>query len=77
MKYYAPESDRSIRYDDPESGVNWGIENPILSKKDLNHHYLRIVMQIYFKIHGYWRNGHLDRDVMNKLEEINFDIIAP
>jgi dTDP-4-dehydrorhamnose 3,5-epimerase len=34
-EYYAPEYDRSIRYDDPEIGVDWGIENPILSDKDL------------------------------------------
>lgn len=35
-EYYSPESDRSIRYDDPEIGVDWGIEDPILSEKDLN-----------------------------------------
>lgn len=32
---YSPECDRSIRFDDPEIGVEWGIENPILSQKDL------------------------------------------
>lgn len=31
---YAPLLDRSIRFDDPELGVNWGIDNPILSAKD-------------------------------------------
>lgn len=35
-EYYSPENDRSIRYDDPEIGVDWGIEDPILSEKDLN-----------------------------------------
>ena len=35
-EYYSPENDRSIRFDDPEIGVDWGIENPILSDKDLN-----------------------------------------
>lgn len=35
-EYYSPENDRSIRYDDPEIGVAWGIEDPILSEKDLN-----------------------------------------
>lgn len=34
--YYDHESDRSIRFDDPEIGVNWGIENPVLSDKDRN-----------------------------------------
>jgi len=33
--YYSPEHDRSIRFNDPELGVDWGIENPILSEKDL------------------------------------------
>ena len=40
-EFYSPECDRSIRFDDPEIGVNWGIENPILSEKDLNAPLLR------------------------------------
>lgn len=35
-EYYSPENDRSIIFDDPEINVNWGIDNPILSDKDLN-----------------------------------------
>jgi len=35
-EYYSPENDRSIRFDDPEINVDWGIENPILSEKDIN-----------------------------------------
>lgn len=35
-EYYSPECDRSIKFDDPEIGVDWGINNPILSEKDLN-----------------------------------------
>jgi len=31
---YSPEHDRSIRWNDPEIGVAWGISNPILSEKD-------------------------------------------
>lgn len=31
---YAPETDRNIIWNDPEIGVEWGIENPILSAKD-------------------------------------------
>lgn len=34
-EYYAPECDRCIRFDDPEIGVDWMIESPILSDKDL------------------------------------------
>lgn len=32
--YYDKESDRSIHFNDPEIGVNWENENPILSEKD-------------------------------------------
>ena len=35
-RFYAPENDRSIRYDDPDLGVIWNVENPILSQKDIN-----------------------------------------
>ena len=31
---YNFESEGSIRWNDPEIGVNWGIENPIVSEKD-------------------------------------------
>ena len=34
-EYYAPDCDRSIRYDDPEIGVAWGDISPVLSDKDL------------------------------------------
>ena len=33
--YYSKENDRSVRFDDDEIGVDWGISNPILSQKDL------------------------------------------
>lgn len=32
--FYAPETEGSIIWNDSEIGVNWGIENPILSAKD-------------------------------------------
>ena len=32
--YYAPEADGGIRWNDPEIGVEWGVENPILSAMD-------------------------------------------
>lgn len=34
--FYAPEADGGIRWNDPEIGVDWGVENPILSQKDEN-----------------------------------------
>lgn len=38
---YAPEADRNIRWDDPEIGVDWGIDTPVLSPKDQNAPLLR------------------------------------
>ncbi|MBQ6266913.1 MAG: dTDP-4-dehydrorhamnose 3,5-epimerase [Clostridia bacterium] len=32
--FYAPANDRSIRWNDPAIGVDWGIDDPILSQKD-------------------------------------------
>jgi dTDP-4-dehydrorhamnose reductase/dTDP-4-dehydrorhamnose 3,5-epimerase len=40
-EYYSPEFDRSIRYDDPDIGVNWGDIEPVLSAKDLNAPFLK------------------------------------
>lgn len=34
--YYNKEADRSIRWDDPELKIDWGITDPILSDKDEN-----------------------------------------
>ena len=34
--FYSPENDRSVRFDDPAIGVDWGVTNPVLSQKDLN-----------------------------------------
>ena len=33
---YSPENDRSIRYDDPQIGIDWGMKELILSDKDKN-----------------------------------------
>lgn len=32
---YSKEHDRGIRFDDPAIGVIWGIDNPVLSQKDM------------------------------------------
>lgn len=39
--YYAPEADGGIRWNDPEIGVAWGVQEPILSAKDKKHPFLR------------------------------------
>lgn len=33
---YNKESDRSVRFDDPQIGVDWGVSDPVLSDKDKN-----------------------------------------
>ncbi len=33
---YAPESERAIRWNDPELNIDWGTDSPILSEKDKN-----------------------------------------
>lgn len=41
-EYYSPEHDRSIRWDDPEIGIDWPLDGePIVSEKDANAPYLR------------------------------------
>lgn len=39
--YYAPEADGGIRWNDPDIGVDWGVENPILSAKDEKNPFLK------------------------------------
>jgi len=34
--YYSPEHDRAILWSDPEIGIDWGIDDPIVSEKDRN-----------------------------------------
>lgn len=38
--YYAPEADAGIRWNDLDIGVEWGVENPILSEKDKKNPFL-------------------------------------
>ena len=45
--YYAPEADGGIRWNDPEIGVDWGIENPILSEKDKKNPFLSELGEVF------------------------------
>ncbi len=40
-RFYSPEHDRCIRYDDRDIGVQWGVESPLLSDKDARAPYLK------------------------------------
>ncbi|MDM8533941.1 dTDP-4-dehydrorhamnose reductase [Clostridiaceae bacterium HSG29] len=77
-EYYAPECDRSIRFNDLEIGIDWGIEDPILSEKDLKAPLLKdsdVDFSLKFMVTG--RNGQLGYDVMMRLKEMEFEVIAP
>ncbi len=45
--YYAPEADAGIRWNDPDIGVEWGIENPILSEKDKKNLFLKDCKKLF------------------------------
>ena len=45
--YYAPEADAGIRWNDPEIGVEWGVENPILSEKDKKNPLLKDCKELF------------------------------
>jgi dTDP-4-dehydrorhamnose reductase/dTDP-4-dehydrorhamnose 3,5-epimerase len=77
-EYYAPECDRSIRFDDSEIGVNWGIDDPILSEKDLKAPLLKdsdVDFSLKFMVTGV--NGQLGHDVVLQLKKNNLDFVAP
>lgn len=40
-RYYCPEEEAGIRWDDPDLNIQWGIQSPILSDKDRNNPFLR------------------------------------
>ena len=39
--YYSPCNEHCIRWDDPDIGIDWKIDNPIVSDKDLNGLFLK------------------------------------
>lgn len=77
-EYYSAECDRSIKYDDTEIGVEWGVQNPILSQKDFDAPYLNesdVDFKMKFMVTGV--EGQLGHDVVQKLRELNLDVVAP
>ena len=43
--YYNPASEFSVRWDDPEIGIAWNVESPLLSQKDINAPLLKDIPQ--------------------------------
>jgi len=76
-EYYSPECDRSIRFDDPEIAVEWEIDKPIISEKDLKAPLLKdsdVDFSLKFLVTGV--NGQLGHDVVLKLNEMNCQVIG-
>ncbi len=40
-EYYAPECDCGIRWNDPDIGVDWKVDSPVLSQKDINSKFIK------------------------------------
>lgn len=76
-EYYSKEHDRSIRFDDPEIGIEWGVKEPILSEKDLTAPLLKDSdANFSIKVLVTGVNGQLGHDVVKKLEELGIEAIG-
>lgn len=76
-EYYSKEHDRSLKFDDPEIGIDWGIENPILSQKDLNAPFLKYSdVNFSIKVLVTGVNGQLGYDVVKRLNELGIEAIG-
>ena len=45
--YYESEADAGILWNDPEIGVEWGVDNPILSEKDKKNPFLKDCRELF------------------------------
>jgi dTDP-4-dehydrorhamnose reductase/dTDP-4-dehydrorhamnose 3,5-epimerase len=73
-EYYSVENDRSIRFDDPEIGVKWQVENPILSDKDLKAPLLKNSDDNFsIKVLVTGVNGQLGYDVVKRLNHLKIE----
>ena len=76
-EYYSTQCDRSIRFNDPEIGINWGVENPILSQKDLSAPLLKdsdVNFSIKVLVTGV--SGQLGYDVVKRLNALRIETIG-
>jgi len=76
-KLYSFEHDRSIKYDDPEINIEWGLKNPILSSKDLNAPLLKDSdVNFSTKVLVTGANGQLGYDVLRVLNTLAIEGIG-
>jgi len=50
--YYAPDAEHGIAWDDPDIGIEWPIEKPLLSEKDAHYPRLREVAEEHLPNYG-------------------------
>lgn len=76
-EYYSKDHDRSIAFNDPDLDINWGIENPILSDKDLNAPFFRECDNNFsIKVLVTGVNGQLGYDVEKRLNELGIETVG-
>ena len=76
-EYYCVEYDRSIKFNDPDIGIDWGIENPVLSQKDLDAPLLKDSdANFSIKVLVTGVSGQLGYDVMRRLNELRIEAIG-
>ena len=76
-EYYSKKCDRSIKFNDPEIGVDWGVENPVLSQKDLSAPFLKdsdVNFSIKVLVTGV--SGQLGYDVVKRLNALRIETIG-
>jgi dTDP-4-dehydrorhamnose reductase/dTDP-4-dehydrorhamnose 3,5-epimerase len=76
-EYYSREHDRSLKYNDPELGIKWGINRPILSQKDLNAPMLKDSdANFSIKVLVTGVTGQLGYDVVKRLDMLGIENIG-
>lgn len=76
-EYYSREHDRSVRFDDPDLAIPWGMANPIVSRKDEEAPYLsESDVQFSIKVLVTGVSGQLGYDVVRRLQEMGIEAIG-
>jgi len=47
-KYYSKENERAIRFNDPDLNIDWKVENPIVSEKDMSAKFFKEINHDFF-----------------------------
>lgn len=77
-EYYSPECDRSIKFDDPEICIDWGIEDPIISEKDKKAPLLKDSdTDFKYTVLVTGVNGQLGHDVVKELKKTSIKVLSP